>query len=161
MGSQRNQQGNGQQEFCGGDKPVNIAGLRMVFSQEKRQQPHGSSKHSGLPQMIGQWRSDDGPRGRREERDRKKGHEDLSFLASRRRAFSACLTSSKVSLPDSIKCAMTGCVWPPNRLRSSSINRRCAAWRETMASKMCALLIFFTRRNTFLRSMRYTVVCTV
>ena len=36
--------------------------------------------------------------------------------------------------------------------------RRCAAVRETTASKMCALLIFFTRRIARLVSRRYIVV---
>src|SRR5437773_299964 len=45
-------------------------------------------------------------------------------------------TSSSVNLPVSMRCATTGWARPPNRASRSSINLRCAAFRETAASKM-------------------------
>src|SRR5579885_3591391 len=88
-------------------------------------------------------------------------HCGFSFLSSFLSAFSASFTSSSVSFPDSIRCDITGCVRPPNSASKSSISRRCADCRDTTASKICALLIFLTRRTAFLPSRRYTVVWTV
>src|SRR5262245_14397042 len=85
-------------------------------------------------------------------------HRGLSFLDSLRRVSSASLMSSSVSFPDSTRRAITGFGLPPKRLSSSSINRFWAASREIAASKMLALLIRFTQRTAFLRSIRYTVV---
>src|SRR5258707_10979055 len=75
-------------------------------------------------------------------------HCALSFLEDCRSAFSASFTSSKVSSPDSTRCAITSLARPPNTASSSSTKRRCASLREITASKMLALLIRFTRIAT-------------
>src|ERR1700730_940154 len=103
----------------------------MVVAQKKRQQSCGDGEKSGLPHVIAQRRCD----GFAHLGGRVRDHFDLSFLPSVRRIFSAPFTSSRVSLPDSMRCAMTGCVLPPNNASRSSTNLRCAASRETAASK--------------------------
>lgn len=45
---------------------------------------------------------------------------------------------------------MMGRLRPPNKPSKSSISLRSAASRDTAASKMSAVAIFFIRRNTFL-----------
>ena len=65
-------------------------------------------------------------------------------LASFRIACSASFTSSRVSLPDSTSCAITGLVRPPNKASKSSMSFRPASSREIAAAKMLALPIRFT-----------------
>src|SRR5712671_3466459 len=101
-----------------------MARRRVVLPQRKHQQSGDSGKEARLQKMVGQGRQICGD------------HCELSFLASLRSAFSASCTSSKVSLPDSTKCDITGWVRPPNNPNRSSIKRRWAAFRETTASKI-------------------------
>src|ERR1700733_604552 len=120
-----------------------------VVLQGKRQQPSHDEAKRRLPEV------------------RKQGvqinwdHHGASFFAFFRRVLSASLTSSRVSSPDSTRCAITSLARPPSIASSSSINRRCASSREITASKIFALLIRLMQRKAFFRSSRYTVVCTV
>src|SRR5208337_3585138 len=131
MAADSDQQRKGDQEFHRSCKPKPIASPRVILSQNQGQQSRYDEAQRRLPQVIAQrWCA-----GRPYYRQVFQDH-GLSFLASLRRVFSASFTSSSVSFPDSIKCAITGCVRPPNSASRSSISLRCAASREIAAAKM-------------------------
>src|SRR5208282_656357 len=132
MASNADKQSKGDLELDGGCQPEPIASPCAVVSQNQCQQSSRHGEESRLPQVVAKCRCDSFPGVSQRVRD----HFDLSFLSSFRRIFSASFTSSSVSLPESIRCAITGCVLPPNSASRSSISFRCAAMRETAASKM-------------------------
>src|SRR5579885_1009851 len=119
ISAQRHNHRKRHQKLRGRAEPNPVAHSSEILSQRKCQQACSDGEHTRLPEMIRQFRA----------------HCAFSF-SSLRSAFSASFTSSSVSLPDSISCAITGCVRPPNRPSSSSISLRWAALRETTASKM-------------------------
>src|SRR4029077_14169099 len=127
-------------------QPQGVPHRRAAPPERERRQRDDRGEERGLPDVV---------------RHQRKQHHVRSFLASFLSVRSASCTSSSVSFPASIKCATTGCVRPPKKLRNSSINRRCAVDPEICGSKMYALPTFLTRRTAFLASRRDTIVCTV
>ena len=120
------------QEFERRRQPQPVASPRVVLAKRQRQQRGHEGHQRRLPQVITERWCECLPQRRESIRD----HRESSFLCKRRSIFSASFTSASVSLPDSMRWAMTGCVRPPNRPSRSSISLRWAALRETAASKM-------------------------
>src|SRR5204863_5899497 len=124
-------------------QPQRVPHRGATAPERERRQRDDRGKERGLPDVV---------------RHRRKRHHARSFLASFLSVRSASCTSSRVSFPASMRCATTGWVQPPKKLRNSSINRRCAVDREICGSKMYALPTFLTRRTAFLASRRDTIV---
>src|SRR5260370_107581 len=142
MSAQRDEHRKRNEKFARCREPNPMAYSCVILSQRKCQQSRDSCEQSRLPQVICKRRHVSCI------------HFGLSSPASFKRAFSASRTSSRVSVPDSTKWAMMGRLRPPNKPRSSSTSLRCAASRDTAASKMSAVAIFLVRRSAFLTSRR-------
>src|SRR6516162_9708169 len=111
-------------------EPQPITCPRVILPQSQRQQSRRGRKQRRLPQVIPQ----SGPKLYPQRAHIRPHQGYFSFFSSFRTSFSASFTSSSVSFPDSIKCAITGCVLPPNSASKSSISFRCAASRDTTGS---------------------------
>src|SRR4029453_18044342 len=173
--TERGQRRERHQEFDRCGKPQRVANRGMVPSQEQRRQPDDGGKQGRLPQVRDDVRKGNHHRRRslsaRAVRPRRTAEAallcrvaerpDRAEAESLRSARSASCTSFSVSLPASIKWAITGCVRPPKMLSNSWSSRRSALSREICASKISALPTFLTRRTACLASRRYTMVWTV
>ena len=120
---ERDQRGERHEKLHRRRQPEPVAHLGAVVSQRQRQERGDREQRASTAR-------DDCRSGSRIH-DRHAVIATCPFSSSLRSVCSASCTSSSVSCPDSIRCAITGCVRPPKKLRRSSISRRWAALRET------------------------------
>jgi hypothetical protein len=99
-------------EFGGSQHPEPVTHASLIVTQGQGQQPGSKRAKRGLPEVVDERRRNK-PEGRGRGPMYRCDHGFSAFLESFFKARSASLTSSRESLPDSIRCAITGWVFPP------------------------------------------------
>src|SRR6185437_10874415 len=118
--AQKDQRRQGHQKLHRRSEPHPVADTGTIASQYERKQPCGAKAQGRLPQMV----------------ERGEHHVDVPRFGLSRTIRSASWISSSVSLPVSIRVAISGSVRPPNISRKWWTRFRCAVLREIVASNM-------------------------